>query len=112
MHNDIKGYFEGSPEITDKATTEEKSHGRIEKRTCQMSHDIEWLDPEKRWRSLEGIGKITATVFDMSTEKTTTAIQYVIVSDKELTASQVLASRRAHWGVESMQWIGSAAQIV
>ncbi|GHU71241.1 hypothetical protein FACS1894184_17770 [Clostridia bacterium] len=87
MEKDIKLFFDNEPEISDRAQTQEKGHGRIETRECTISKDIEWLDPEKEWASLAGIAKITSHVTDLSTGKETSAEQYLIFSGEKFTAA-------------------------
>lgn len=107
LYNDIKDYFEAA--LTDK-TGEfkweifrqcEKGHGRIGKRQYYYSTDIGWLEQEKDWKDIKGIGMVIRT----STEKgnTSTDTRYFISSignDIELFAKAV----RKHWGVEAMHW--------
>lgn len=101
---DIRLYFDGHLCCDETAKTEEKSHGRIEKRECFISKDIEWLDPDGKWKKLAGIAKIVSTTLILSTGVQESAEQYLIFSGKNFTAAQVLTSRRSHWGVESMHW--------
>jgi predicted transposase YbfD/YdcC len=104
LREDIELYFDGKPEDVERATTQEKSHGRLERRVCETSKDIGWLDPEGKWTGLAGVAKITSTTENLSDGKTESSVQYVIFSGRDLTAEEVLFSRRAHWGVESMHW--------
>ena len=107
---DIRLYFDdynNSNETTqtlETAQTMEKDHGRIEKRECIISKDIDWLDPEGNWKNLAGIAKITSTTEMLSTGVVESSEQYLIFSARDLDAAQVLDARRAHWGVESMHW--------
>jgi predicted transposase YbfD/YdcC len=104
LYNDIKLYFDTEDKPLDTASTQEKAHGRIEKRECAISRDIDWLDPEGRWAKLAGIAKITSQTQNLSHGTTECSTQYLIFSGRDLTAAQILSSKRAHWGVESMHW--------
>ena len=37
------------------ATTVEKGHGRIEKRTCKIITDMVWINKKENWRNLQTI---------------------------------------------------------
>jgi predicted transposase YbfD/YdcC len=103
LHDDIALYFDGRPADLDFAETNEKGHGRLESRKCVVSYDISWLDKTKKWTGLTGIAKLTAETLELSTGETQSAVHYLIFSGN-LSAAQVLAAKRAHWGVESMHW--------
>jgi predicted transposase YbfD/YdcC len=90
---------------TEIAKTSEKSHGRIETRECVISKNIDWLYKKEQWENLSGIAKVTSTRTILSTGKTETAEEYLIFSNKNATASQILESKRSHWGVEIMHWM-------
>ena len=71
----------------------DKGHGRIEKRTAYVSHDVEWLYNRDKWEGLQTIGAI----------KTAAETRYYI-SSRKLTAEQLLDITRSEWAVESMHW--------
>jgi predicted transposase YbfD/YdcC len=104
LHNDIKEFFDDAPNNLEAETTSEVSHGRLEKRSCEITKDISWLDPDKRWANLSGIARITSRTENLSDHKISTDIRYLIFSGKDFTAADVLSHTRAHWGVESMHW--------
>jgi Transposase len=108
LHDDIALFFRARrPVPADAAETEEKSHGRLERRTCAISKDAAaWLDPEKRWRGLAGIGMTTPARQKAGPEAGETNVQCAIFSNPAFTAQDVLRIRRAHWGVEnSLHWV-------
>ena len=62
LYNDINLFFQTSGnELPDVFRRIEKSHGRLEERVCVIHKDIDWLDPENKWKNLAGIGMITST---------------------------------------------------
>jgi predicted transposase YbfD/YdcC len=106
LHADIRTFFESSEsEHCACFSTEEKGHGRIEKRFCRIEKNVEWLDPEKRWKNLSGIAQILSISTNLSTDETSKALHYFIFSNADMTAKEVLETKRAHWGIESMHWI-------
>ena len=42
----------------DTITKTEKGHGRIEKRTAVVTHEVEWLENRDKWAGLQTIGTI------------------------------------------------------
>lgn len=52
--HDIKEAFEQSAPV-DSAPTLEKSHGRIEKRTCKVITDMGWISKKDNWQKLDRI---------------------------------------------------------
>lgn len=77
----------------EKCTKIEKGHGRIDKRTAYVTHDVEWLLEREKWTGLQSFGAIV-------TPKET---RYYI-SSRKLAAEQLLDLTRQEWAVESMHW--------
>lgn len=85
------------------AQTKEKSHGRIETRTCYVTENIDWLTQKEDWKNLAGIGLIVGE--RIIGEQKTTEKSYFIYSQKGATAEQLLHARRSHWGIENtLHW--------
>ena len=105
LHTDLELFFLFE-DNHDYAKTTEKAHGRIEVRECFVSNDVDWLPNRGDWAGLSGIGKIVSYRENLSTGKKETSVQYIIYSDANMTASQVLDAKRSHWGVEnSLHWV-------
>lgn len=80
-------------------TTVDKGHGRIETRTCWVSHDLSMFADRRKWtglRSLVMIESTRDTGTAVSTEK-----RYYISSIVDGTAERMLHAVRNHWGVEN-----------
>jgi len=77
----------------EKYTKTEKGHGRIEKRTAYITHDVGWLLEREYWTELRSIGAI----------ETSSEIRYYI-SSRLLSAQQLLDLTRQEWSVEAMHW--------
>jgi predicted transposase YbfD/YdcC len=77
----------------EKCSKVEKGHGRIEKRTAYITHDVRWLLDRENWAGLQSIGAI----------ETANETRYYI-SSRVLSAAQLLKITRQEWAVESMHW--------
>jgi len=101
LHNDIAEMieFKHSDKVESRVaplarvTKTEKGHGRIEKRTALVTHEVEWLENRDKWAGLQTIGAI----------KTLAETRYYI-SSRKLTAEELLKLTRQEWAVESMHW--------
>ena len=87
----------------------DKGHGRIEKRTVDVIHEVDWLDGDRRFPGefrLPGAATIIrvqsrAELADRSRFET----RYYIASAK-LTATQAAQAVRGHWGIENrLHWV-------
>ena len=81
-------------------STIEKSHGRIEKRTCYVLNEVEFFtDYIAEWKGLTKIFAVKREV--KRNEKKTTEISCYL-SSKNTTAENLLSYTRKHWQIESM----------
>lgn len=101
LFEDIKTYFEKLDQVN---VWEEydKGHGRIEKRSCYVTEDIEWLRNGHQWPGLKTIGMVVSqrTVKD----KTSTETRFYI-SSLPANAELICKSARLHWGIENkLHW--------
>ena len=84
-------------------STIEKSHGRIEKRTCYVLNELEFFtDYIAEWKGLKKIFAVKREV-EKDGNKTTETSCYL--SSKNTTAENLLAYTRNHWQIESMHHI-------
>ncbi len=84
-------------------STIEKSHGRIEKRTCYVLNELEFFtDYLAEWKGLKKIFAVKREV-EKNQEKTTEISCYL--SSKNTTAENLLSYTRKHWEIESMHHI-------
>jgi predicted transposase YbfD/YdcC len=80
-------------------------HGRIETRYCeQLIIDRNWLNKDYRWDGLQSVIKVTSTVEEKLSGKTSEETRWYI-SSLALNAQQALNAVRSHWQVESMHWM-------
>lgn len=106
LYSDISLYFENEySNLAERASTNEESHGLIETRSIVISKDIDWLDPEGRWKGLSGIACLQSSQRKIGSEKIQTSVEYLIFSMQSATAEQVLLAKRSHWSIEnSLHW--------
>jgi predicted transposase YbfD/YdcC len=106
---DIALYFKDPPKDVgfDFARTVDKSHGRMEVRTCHSSHDVGWLNrAHPGWAGLDGIAMMVSERTVVGTNAKETATHYLIFSRPTMTAAELLAAKRAHWGIENgLHWV-------
>jgi predicted transposase YbfD/YdcC len=99
QHSEFKGID------SDYAQTVSQGHGRIEKRECWIIDDRKQLDfirDRDEWAKLQTIVMIRAHRQEGS--KATTQVHYFI-SSLQADARQLLAAKRAHWGIENqLHW--------
>jgi len=77
----------------EKVTKTEKGHGRIDKRTAFVTHEVEWLRNFGKWHGVQSLGAIT----------TDSETRYYI-SSRKLSPTELLTITRYEWAVESMHW--------
>lgn len=83
--------------------TIEKSHGRIEKRTCLVLKEIEFFtDYMAEWK---GLKKIFAVKREVEKDGKKTKEISCYLSSRNTTAEKLLSYTRKHWQVESFHWL-------
>ena len=84
-------------------STTEKSHGRIEKRTCYVLNEISFFtDYIGEWKRLKKIFAVKREV-ERNGDKTVEISCYL--SSKNTTAEKLLSYTRKHWEIKSMHHI-------
>lgn len=79
-------------------------HGRLERRTCYITNQLQWIDGASDWKGLNSI----AVVESERESKRQSSIQrrYYLCSVADATAQQVLHWSRHHWGIENnLHWV-------
>jgi predicted transposase YbfD/YdcC len=101
--DDIRDAFAQTPQAI-QATTINKEHGRIEKRTCKVITDMDWISKKENWKNLQ-------TIISIETERTTTisgqtqAEQRFYISSLVKTPAEFNAIIRGHWAIENnLHW--------
>lgn len=84
---------------------EDLGHGRIEKRTCEVIENLDFLDEKENWKSLNSIIRVTSERTIKKTLKTSIETRYYIGSSKDTTAQKFNQSVREHWSIENeLHW--------
>lgn len=83
--------------------TQEKSHGRLEIRTCYVLNEIAYFtDYLENWK---GLKKIFAVVREVEQNGKKSKEISCYISSKNTTAEKLLSYTRKHWEIESMHHI-------
>ena len=83
--------------------TQEKSHGRIETRTCYVLNEIAFFtDYLANWK---GLKKIFAVIREVEKDGKSTKETSCYLSSRNTTAENLLSYTRKHWEIESMHHI-------
>jgi predicted transposase YbfD/YdcC len=100
MYDDVKFYFENE-QIKKSVVTENKGHGRVERREYYLETNIDWLNDRGEWTNLNGIGMVKSTVTEK--DKVREETRYFITS--LMSVDLFSKSVRAHWGIENgLHW--------
>jgi len=104
LFEDVKLFFENSVNYADITTFEtlEKNGGRIEKRICRASGNVQWLPELPLWAGLQTIFSVTRTT--TAKGKTSEETGYYI-SSNATQPEKLLAATRTHWKIESLHWL-------
>ena len=108
MHDDINLYLSSEIKKTNnpniiKYEEHDKGHGRIEKRTCYVSNNIDWLSNKEQWTDLQTIIMVESHV--TKNEKVATEQRYFI-SSLPPDPKQIAYAIRSHWHIENcLHWV-------
>lgn len=83
--------------------TVEKSHGRIETRSCYVLKEIEYF--KEYFKEWKGLKKIYAIKREIEEKEKKTVEMSCYISSKNTTAENLLKYARAHWQIEGMHHI-------
>jgi predicted transposase YbfD/YdcC len=97
LYDQIQNAFSLLP-ITDIYNTIEKSHGRIEERTCSVLNDLRFIDEEHIWKDLSSVVRIQSkrTTKDIIEQETR-----FYISNHLKNAQFFLSVIRNHWRIEN-----------
>jgi predicted transposase YbfD/YdcC len=89
--------------ISTSSVTEERDHGRYERRTYTVTNDLSRLATRAEWTGLTHIGMVTCErIIDETYQQET---RYYILSRVE-TAEKLAEASRGHWGIENrVHWV-------
>ncbi len=106
LNEDVRLFFSHKPSHAVFALEIEldKGHGRLEKRECTISHDIEWLrERHPHWKKLNTVIEIKS---ERKIKNETTLEKRYYISSLVASPDKILKSIREHWGVENkLHWV-------
>lgn len=103
LHDDIKEAFEQTPHALSH-TQLNVDHGRIEKRTCRMITDMDWICSKDQWKGLQAIIEITSERTFKATGAKEKQVRHYI-SSISTSADKFNTAIREHWGIENkLHW--------
>jgi predicted transposase YbfD/YdcC len=100
LHDDVKLYF-GNTTSEQSIETNEKAHGRVEKRQYFLETNIGWLEQRENWLELKAVGMVKSTVCEK--DKIRIETRYFITSLTDV--NKFSESVRRHWSIENqLHW--------
>ena len=88
--------------LMDSCSKIEKNSGRTERRTAFVTGDIDWLYGKENWANLACVGAINT---QFTTKDSTSNEWHYYISNRKLTAAELLHHARCEWSVETMHWL-------
>lgn len=86
-------------------THTEKGHGRIEKRTYTLFHDMTWFEDREEWESLQSLIMVESSVTKLKGSKPPSHEVRFYISDHS-DVHDAARAIRSHWGVENnLHWV-------
>ena len=109
LHREIKDYLDWAERGKfeqiefDYYETLEKGHGRIERRRCWVSEEIEWLEQKADWKGLRSVVMVEAEREVIGSEKSVERRYFI--SSLATDAKAALRAVRGHWAIENqLHW--------
>ena len=104
LNRALEGYTGDDPPWTRLHTEVDFGHGRLERRSCYVSDQLQWIDGAADWKDLGSIAVVESE--RESKDKSTIQRRYYLCSLTDATAQQVLQWSRNHWGIENnLHWV-------
>lgn len=101
LYKDAQDYMNEFSSELPAIKTNEKGHGRIEKREYRLLSDVSWLEQKEEWRGLKALGMVKSTVTEK--ELTHEYTRYFITSLTDI--NEFADSVRKHWSIENqLHW--------
>jgi predicted transposase YbfD/YdcC len=109
LHADIKRYFDTAPsDQLERSQTTEKGHGRLEIRTHTVSHEVDWMTPERSYPGAFRFPKLTTIAMVESRIERGDKIETErrsYISSRILPAEAFADAVRSHWAIENnLHW--------
>jgi predicted transposase YbfD/YdcC len=109
LHEEIKNYFDTSPSTkVERSQTTEKGHGRLEIRTHTVSHEVDWMTPERSYPGAFRFPRLTTIAMVESRIERGDKIETErrsYISSRILPAASFADAVRSHWAIENnLHW--------
>ena len=105
-YEDVAEYLANPPESAELLSHQQldKGHGRVERRTATVCHDVGWLLERHDWPGLSAIGKVVAER-RLADGAESVDTRYCLLSAK-LPAERFGHVVRSHWAIENgLHWV-------
>lgn len=101
LYKDCEEYFQAFSLELPSVTTQEKGHGRGEKREYRLLNDLSWMEQAEEWRGLKEIGMVKSTIVEKKENRQFT--RYFITSLTDI--DEFADVLRKHWSIENqLHW--------
>jgi predicted transposase YbfD/YdcC len=101
--DDLKEAFSKDKPQSEEVQTE-LGHGRIEKRSCRVIQNTEWVCRKEEWQGLNSLVEISAERTNKATGEHQREVRYYI-SSLQVDAAAFNRHIRSHWGIENaLHW--------
>ena len=109
LHAEIKSYFDTAPSNqVERSQVVEKGHGRLEIRTHTVSHEVDWMTPERSYPGAFRFPKLTTIAMVESRIERGDKIETErrsYISSRILAAEAFADAVRSHWAIENnLHW--------
>jgi predicted transposase YbfD/YdcC len=109
LHAEIKSYFDTAPSNqVERSQVVEKGHGRLEIRTHTVSHEVDWMTPERSYPGAFRFPKLTTIAMVESQIERGDKIETErrsYISSRILAAEAFADAVRSHWAIENnLHW--------
>jgi predicted transposase YbfD/YdcC len=109
LHEEIKSYFDTAPSTkVERSQTTEKGHGRLEIRTHTVSHEVDWMTPERSYPGAFRFPRLTTIAMVESRIERGDKIETErrsYISSRILPAASFADAVRSHWAIENnLHW--------
>jgi predicted transposase YbfD/YdcC len=109
LHAEIKSYFDTAPpNQVERSQVVEKGHGRLEIRTHTVSHEVDWMTPERSYPGAFRFPKLTMIAMVESRIERGDKIETErrsYISSRILAADAFADAVRSHWAIENnLHW--------
>lgn len=101
----VSSHFDSAPENLLRHSTEERSHGRYEKRECSVQPDLSWFGKSWKWQGIKCVARLRRTTVRHGCSgadgREAVVEDHCFLCSVEPDAVRLAALVRGHWGIEN-----------